>query len=199
MKRLLMTTIASLMIAGSFSLPAVAQQSRGGHSSQHGAQNGQGDHADRGNRGARPGQPNGATQLQGQPGQNRGARPGQPQQSQQAQQQYRGGDHNQGADRNRNFADNRGNDHRYDNRNDRRYNNNRTRGASYGWARHDWRRGDYLGDWSRRYYEIDYRDYRAYRLYDPPYGYHWVRDDNGDFLLAALAGGLIATIIAGSY
>jgi Ni/Co efflux regulator RcnB len=219
MKRLLMTTIASLMIAGSFSLPAVAQQGRGGHSQDaHNDQGDRGDHGDRGNRGdrnrgdqgARPGQPNGATQLQGQPGRNQGARPGQPQtqhqgqsyQGQQAQRDFRGGDNNRGGDRNRNFADNRGNDHRdyrYDNRNDRRYDNNRNWGGSYGWARHDWRRGDYLGDWNRRYYEVDYRDFRGYDLYPPPYGYRWVRDDDGDFLLAALAGGLIATIIAGSY
>lgn len=190
MKRLLMTTIASLMIAGTFSLPAVAQQGgrhdRGGHASQQGDHNGQGargDHGDRGDRGARPGQ--------------------------QAQRSFRGGDNNRGGDHNwsgnrgddrsRSFADNRGNDHRYDNRSVRRYDNNRYWGNGYRYDRHDWRRGDRLGDWNRRYYEIDYRDYRGYSLYPPPYGYHWVRDDDGDFLLAALAGGLIASIIAGGY
>ena len=202
MKRLLMTSIATLMLAGSFSLPAVAQ-SRGDFSSHQGGHSDQGDQGDRGDRGARPGQMNGSTQLQGQPGENRGARPGQPQtqqyqsqpyQGQQAQSQYRGADHNR--DDNRNYADNRGHDRRYDNRSGQRYDARRDWRDTQRWDRPDWRRGERLGDWNRRYYEVDYRDYRDDRLYNPPYGYRWVRDDNGDFLLAALAGGLIAAFIA---
>jgi Ni/Co efflux regulator RcnB len=212
MKRLLMTSIATLMLAGSFSLPAVAQ-SRGAFASHQGTnsdQDDRGNHANRGDRGARPGQPNGSTELQGQPGQNRGARPGQPQtqqyqgqqyqgqqyQGEQAQSQYRGGDRNRDDSRNRNYADNRSHDQRYDNRNGQRYDTRRDWRDTQRWDRHDWRRGERLGDWNRRYYEVDYREYRDYRLYNPPYGYRWVRDDNGDFLLAALAGGLIAAIIA---
>jgi Ni/Co efflux regulator RcnB len=156
MKRLLMTSIASLMIAGAFSLPAVAEQ---------GGQHGRGGYSS-----------------------------------------HQGSAHNDRGDRNRNHNHDR-NDHRYDNRYNHRYDNNRNWGAdrrydnrywgaNQRWDRHDWRRGDRLGDWNRRYHDVDYRDYRAYRLYDPPYGYRWVRDDNGDFLLAALAGGLIAAIIA---
>ncbi|GAA4343189.1 RcnB family protein [Variovorax defluvii] len=57
-----------------------------------------------------------------------------------------------------------------------------------------WRRGGqlphhYRGD----AYEV--RDWRAYRLQAPPSGYHWVQAD-GNFVLAALATGLIAQIIA---
>jgi Ni/Co efflux regulator RcnB len=41
----------------------------------------------------------------------------------------------------------------------------------------------------------DYRDYRDYGLYAPPRGYHWRRDDRGDFILVAVATGLIASVI----
>jgi Ni/Co efflux regulator RcnB len=30
----------------------------------------------------------------------------------------------------------------------------------------------------------------------PPQGYRWVEDDNGDLIMAALVGGLIAAIIS---
>jgi Ni/Co efflux regulator RcnB len=43
------------------------------------------------------------------------------------------------------------------------------------------------------YREVDYRDYRVAQ---PRAGYHWVEDDKGDLILAALVGGLIATVIA---
>lgn len=40
------------------------------------------------------------------------------------------------------------------------------------------------------------RDYRAYdRLYAPPRGYYWRRDDDGNFLLVALATGIIASVL----
>ena len=59
-----------------------------------------------------------------------------------------------------------------------------------------WERGSRLPRYyfDRRYYI----DYRAYRLRPPPRGYYWVRDERGDFLLAALATGLIADIIINS-
>jgi Ni/Co efflux regulator RcnB len=57
-----------------------------------------------------------------------------------------------------------------------------------------WQRGERLGSYSNRYREVDYRDYRVQR---PPQGYRWVQDDNnGDLIMAALVGGLIATIIS---
>ncbi|RZL89731.1 MAG: hypothetical protein EOP82_18395 [Variovorax sp.] len=56
-----------------------------------------------------------------------------------------------------------------------------------------WRRGGYLPENHRRQ---EVRDWRAYQLQQPPSGYHWV-SANGDFVLAALAGGLIAQIVAG--
>lgn len=67
------------------------------------------------------------------------------------------------------------------------------RGNHYGWRdRSDWRRGGYVGryDWDRGHYV----DYRHYHLRRPPYGYEW-REVNGNYVLAAVASGLIASII----
>jgi Ni/Co efflux regulator RcnB len=61
---------------------------------------------------------------------------------------------------------------------------------------HAWARGARLPRYyfDRRYYV----DWRAYRLRPPPRGYYWVRDERGDFLLAAVATGLIADLIINS-
>jgi Ni/Co efflux regulator RcnB len=59
-----------------------------------------------------------------------------------------------------------------------------------------WKRGDRLGYYNGRYREVDYRDYRHHRLSAPPRGYHYVQSDNGEIILAAIATGLIAAIIA---
>ncbi|MEO1643247.1 MAG: RcnB family protein [Pseudomonadota bacterium] len=43
------------------------------------------------------------------------------------------------------------------------------------------------------------RDYWSYGLYDPPHGYHWVRDhDTGDAILASVATGAIIGLIIGA-
>ena len=57
-----------------------------------------------------------------------------------------------------------------------------------------WRRGGYLPPVYRGHYP-EVGDWRARRLQAPPSGYHWV-SANGDFVLAAIATGLIAQIIA---
>lgn len=59
-----------------------------------------------------------------------------------------------------------------------------------------WQRGQRLGYYQGRYSEVDYRTDR--RLDRPPRGYHWVRSDSGDFLLAAIATGIIAQVILAS-
>jgi Ni/Co efflux regulator RcnB len=59
-----------------------------------------------------------------------------------------------------------------------------------------WQRGQRLGYYQGRYQEVDYRTDR--RLRPPPRGYHWVRNDSGDLLLAAIAGGLITQVILAS-
>lgn len=58
-----------------------------------------------------------------------------------------------------------------------------------------WKRGDRLGYYKGRYREVDHR---AYRMKAPPRGYHYVQDDRGDIILAAIATGVIAAIIAGN-
>lgn len=42
-------------------------------------------------------------------------------------------------------------------------------------------------------------NWRTHHLRQPPRGYHWVRSDNGDFLLVAVTTGIIASIIAASH
>jgi len=39
-------------------------------------------------------------------------------------------------------------------------------------------------------------DWRSRHLREPPRGYHYVRSDNGDFLLVAITTGIIASILA---
>ncbi len=66
-------------------------------------------------------------------------------------------------------------------------------GNHYGWReRSDWRRGGYVSryDWDRG----QRVDYRRHHLRRPPYGYEW-RETNGNYVLAAVASGLIASII----
>jgi Ni/Co efflux regulator RcnB len=59
-----------------------------------------------------------------------------------------------------------------------------------------WARGDRLGYYGNRYTVVDYR---SHHLKAPPRGYHWVQDDRGDFIMAAVATGLIASVILGSH
>jgi len=62
-----------------------------------------------------------------------------------------------------------------------------------GYRYHAWRSGDRL---PVAYYAPRYviRDYGAYRLHRPPYGYHWVRVDN-DVVLAAIATGAVLQVV----
>lgn len=56
-----------------------------------------------------------------------------------------------------------------------------------------WSRGQRLGYYHSRYEEVDYRGERGLRR--PPRGYHWVRDNEGDYLLAAIATGIILQVV----
>jgi Ni/Co efflux regulator RcnB len=62
-------------------------------------------------------------------------------------------------------------------------------------AQHSWHKGDRIGhdDWNR----YDKVDYRQYHLRTPPRGYEWRRVDN-NYVLAAVATGVVASIIAAS-
>jgi Ni/Co efflux regulator RcnB len=64
-------------------------------------------------------------------------------------------------------------------------------------AHHDWRKGDHIGadDWGRGERVADYHQYHLRR---PPHGYEWRRVDN-NYVLAAVAGGLIASVVAASH
>jgi Ni/Co efflux regulator RcnB len=80
------------------------------------------------------------------------------------------------------------------------YGRNDNRG---GWDRNDnrggqrWQRGQHLPQQFRsrdRYVS----DWSRYRLRAPPRGYGYYRQDNGDFVLAAIATGLIASLVNGN-
>ena len=57
-----------------------------------------------------------------------------------------------------------------------------------------WARGHRIHDygWAPTYVVVDYD---RYGLRHPPRGYHWRRDDRGDWLLVAIASGIIADVI----
>ncbi|PNS09260.1 RcnB family protein [Solilutibacter silvestris] len=105
----------------------------------------------------------------------------------------RGDDDDQGRGYYR--GDDRGRGHdRYDDR-DRRYHKNghwdNGRRGPPPWARgHDYRSYGY-----NNVYVVPYNDYRPYGLYAPRRGYRWVRDDGGNFLMVAIASGIIADVL----
>ena len=66
------------------------------------------------------------------------------------------------------------------------------KGVEFG--HHDWKKGDKIPDYYKtRYSEVDWK---AHHLKAPPRGYHYVQDDKGEIILAAVATGLIASVIA---
>lgn len=84
---------------------------------------------------------------------------------------------------------------RFEREHDRRGWEHRREAGRGHWDGHrEWRRGGYL-PYAYRGHQYEVRDWRAYRLQAPPSGYHWVNTD-GNFVLAAIATGLIAQIIA---
>jgi Ni/Co efflux regulator RcnB len=128
----------------------------------------------------------GATAASAQPGYNQGR------DYDRSGQQYDRGDYrNDRGDRGYDRSD-RGDrydrsDRRYDNRGDSRYDRNR--------SVRRYSRGEHLprNYWSQQYVVSDWR---ARNLRQPPRGYQWRRVNN-DYVLAAVATGLIASIIAG--
>lgn len=84
-------------------------------------------------------------------------------------------------------------------------------GRHGGWDRDDDRgwdhdRGHHYGEYrhGHRHWERGHRydgpvyvvhDYGRYRLRPPPRGYHWVRDDDGQYLLVAVATGIILDMV----
>jgi Ni/Co efflux regulator RcnB len=85
----------------------------------------------------------------------------------------------------------------YGNRDGRSHDRNEHRDSRQGWQ---------TGQYPQRQYEPRHlqphyvNDWRAHHPYAPPYGYQWVRaDDGGDFLLVAIATGLIANLRINQY
>lgn len=64
----------------------------------------------------------------------------------------------------------------------------------FGYRSYAWHRGARL---PAAYYAPRYivHDYRAYDLYRPPHGHHWVRID-GDVVLAAIATGVVVAVVS---
>lgn len=66
--------------------------------------------------------------------------------------------------------------------------------GAWGAGAPQYRRGEYVPDpYRQRQYYVN--DWRAHHLYAPPYGYQWVQADGGNYLLVALATGLIANLL----
>lgn len=85
-----------------------------------------------------------------------------------------------------------GQDYRHhDDRRDYRYHGRWDRRGPPPWARgYDYRSYGY-----NNVYVVPTRQYRDYRLYAPRPGYRWVRDDRGNFLMVAIASGIIADVL----
>jgi Ni/Co efflux regulator RcnB len=80
-------------------------------------------------------------------------------------------------------------DHRDDHKMEQRH-DDKERGAG---PDHSWHRGDAI---PQQYRDNRYvvSDWRGHHLSAPPSGYHWVQV-NGDFVLAAVATGVIADVL----
>jgi Ni/Co efflux regulator RcnB len=118
-------------------------------------------------------------------------------------------DHNRRDDhRNWDRRDNRHDHDRYDRRDAYRAGYLNGRGDHYRYDRgryivprgyyvRSWRHGDYL---PHAYCETRYvvSDYGRYHLYAPPRGHHWVRV-NDDVVLAAVASGLVVSVVNGLF
>ena len=84
-------------------------------------------------------------------------------------------------------------DERRDLRDERRQDRREARGAG---PRHDLYRGGRLpANYHNRQYVVD--NWRSHRLSAPPRGYHWVQV-GGDYVLAAVATGIIASVLLGN-
>jgi Ni/Co efflux regulator RcnB len=113
-------------------------------------------------------------------------------------------DRNHGGDRDHDRYSQRGDDRRdNDRRDDHRGDDHRGGGDRHDGRRwdgagpsHDLRRGGRLpNQYRNRQYVVD--DWRGHRLRQPPRGYHWVQT-GGDYVLAAIATGVIADLIINS-
>lgn len=83
-------------------------------------------------------------------------------------------------------------DQRYDRRAERHDNGRRGGGPD-----HNWYKGSRVPPQYRsQHYVVN--DWRGHRLSAPPRGYHWIQN-GGDYLLVAIATGVIASMVLGNY
>jgi Ni/Co efflux regulator RcnB len=82
--------------------------------------------------------------------------------------------------------------------------NRHVAGRYHGSNRNHWRHAQRVGRWGRGYRlprsywgGRQWVNWRSHRLWAPPYGYQWVYVD-GDYVLMAVATGLIADIVIGN-
>lgn len=68
------------------------------------------------------------------------------------------------------------------------------RARDFRYAQRDWRRGERLTAWDRAHY-VRVTDYRRYRLAPPPRGYEYRRSNTGEIILAAVATGIILSVL----
>lgn len=85
---------------------------------------------------------------------------------------------------------------RHDNRDfGRSHNQERDRGGRGVGPNHEYYRGDRLpAEYRHRHYVVN--DWRGHNLSAPPRGYHWVQS-GGDYILIAIATGIIAQLLLG--
>jgi Ni/Co efflux regulator RcnB len=98
-------------------------------------------------------------------------------------------------------------DNRHDNRGDNRGDRGDHRGGGNRWQtwggqngyngyRGSWRTGQRYSNWRNSRYYVN--DYGSYGLPAPRRGYRYYRDNNGDIVMAAIATGVIASILSNS-
>lgn len=87
-------------------------------------------------------------------------------------------------------------DQRYDRRDNRRADRH-DHGRRGGGPDHNWYKGSRVPPQYRsQHYVVN--DWRGHRLSAPPRGYHWIQN-GGDYLLVAIATGVIASMVLGNY
>ena len=99
--------------------------------------------------------------------------------------------HDQHHDDDRDHHDHDRDDHGHDR--DYRDDGHHDNGEHKGWEKQAYRRGERMPD---RYYSHEYyvTDYERYHVRRPDPGYRWVRSDDGQLVLTAIATGLIVDI-----
>lgn len=85
---------------------------------------------------------------------------------------------------------------RHDRRDDRRADRH-DNGRRGGGPDHNWYKGSRVPPQYRSHHYV-VNDWRGHHLSAPPRGYHWIQN-GGDYLLVAIATGVIASMVLGNY